>query len=158
MKTIAILGFLAIMMFAGTASAEYVVLVGFGSDDPYHAAATKLARHHRTKHVLEFDPMKPEVIVPKLREIAPTHVAIVLRPEQIHVDSVRRILKASTTIDADPFVDFDFGYITGATAKDAAKFVENMIRASRKKLRRALGSSAKSGLRTFSATSRSRGS
>jgi lanthionine synthetase-like protein len=117
-----------LVSLAAPALAEYVVLVGMSDRDPYHAAADRLARHHRTKHIVRFDPEHPEKIAAKLRRIDPTHVAIVLRPEQIHVNSVRRFLKMATTIDKDPFVDFDFGYITGATAKEATTFVENIIR------------------------------
>ena len=83
------------------ALAEYVVLVGMDDRDPYHAAAEKLGRHHRTKHIVTFDPEHPETVVPTLRKIDPTHVAIVLKPDQIHVNSVRRFLKMATTID-DP--------------------------------------------------------
>ncbi len=115
------------------ALADYVVLVGVDDTDPYSEAAKLLAEHHGTDRILRFDPAKPETVVPTLRRIGPTHVAIVLRPEQIHVNSVRRFLRMSTTIDDDPFVDFEFGYITGETAAEAVRFVENIIRASKRK-------------------------
>ena len=117
------LGFVVLLVLASPAFADYVVLTGMDEGDAYHAAAVKLAKHHRTKHILRFDPEHPDRIADRLREIAPTHVAIVLRPEQIHVNSVRRFLKMATTIDADPFVDFEYGFITGATAKEAVRFV-----------------------------------
>ncbi len=115
------------------ALADYVVLVGVDDTDPYSEAAKLLAEHHGTDRILRFDPAKPETVVPTLRRIGPTHVAIVLRPEQIHVNSVRRFLRMSATIDDDPFVDFEFGYITGGTAAEAVQFVKNIIRASKRK-------------------------
>ena len=122
-----------LLLLSLPALADYVVLVGVDKNDLYDRAARLLAKHHRTQHVLRFDPERPEAIAKKLRRIQPTQVAIVLRPEQIHVNSVRRILKMSTTIDDDPFVDFEFGYITGETAAEAVRFVENIIRASKRK-------------------------
>ena len=115
------------------ALADYVILVGVDDKDPYSEAAQLLAKQHETDRILRFDPAKPEATAPKLRRIQPTHVAIVLRPEQIHVNSVRRFLKMSTTIDDDPFVDFEYGYITGGTAAEAVQFVKNIIRASKRK-------------------------
>ncbi|MHC4550392.1 MAG: hypothetical protein ACYTEZ_16610 [Planctomycetota bacterium] len=120
-----------LLVFSLPALADYVVLVGVKDKDPYAGAARLLAKHHGTEHILRFDPERPDKVVRALRRIGPRHVAIVLRPEQIHVNSVRRILKMSTTIDDDPFVDFDFGYITGGTAKEALRFVQNILRASR---------------------------
>ena len=121
------------------AAGDYVVLVGVDRNDPYHEAAKLLARHHKTRDILRFNPEKPEAVVPKLRQLKPTHVALVVRPEQIDVNSVRAILRMSTTLDKDPFPDFAFGYITGATATDAQQFVKNIIRASKKKHPRKIG-------------------
>jgi hypothetical protein len=128
-----VLCFAALVLFAAPAAARYVVLVGVDERDPYRAAAAALAKHHHTMHVVRFDPERPDRVAAALRKLDPTHVAIVLRPEQIHVNSVRRFLKMATTMDRDPFVDFAFGYVTGATAKEAAAFVKNIVRAPRRK-------------------------
>jgi len=122
-----------------SASADYVVLTGFDDDDPYHEAARLLAAHHGTEHLIRFDPAKPDEVLPALRRIAPRHVAIVLRPEQIDVDSVRRILRMAAAVDDDPFVDFAFGYVTGATAQEAAAFVRNIVKASKEDRARKVG-------------------
>ena len=122
------------LLVARTARADdgaYVVLVGVGHDDPYHAAAVTLAKHHHTKHVLPFDPAKPEALLDELREIRPAHVAIVVRPEQIEVNSVRRFLRFATMLDDDPFVDFAHGWITGANAEEAVAFVRRIVKAQR---------------------------
>ncbi|MCB9892327.1 MAG: hypothetical protein H6833_11805 [Planctomycetes bacterium] len=121
---------------------RYVVLTGFERTDPYHAAAERLAAHHRTEWLIPFDPNAPEGALERLRAIEPTHVAIVLRPEQLHVNSVRAILVMATQVDADPFVDFDYAYVTGATAAEALQFVENVVRASQRELPRLIGQSA----------------
>ncbi len=114
---------------AAAASTDYVVLSGVGEDDPFYEAATRIARFHKTKEIFLFDPMAPVGVLEALRNADPTHVAVVVRPEQIHVNSVRRILKMATMLDNDPFVDFEFGYITGSTAEDAVRFVKNIVRA-----------------------------
>jgi hypothetical protein len=120
----------------------YAVLVGFESGDPYHAAARRLAAHHGTKHLIRFDPHDPEAVLPILEQLQPTHVAIVLRPEQIDVNSVRKILRMATKVDADPFVDFDYGYITGSTAEEALQFIKNIVETSKRKLPRKVGQTA----------------
>jgi HEAT repeat protein len=133
----------AVLLLCATAEAGgYVVLSGVAKDDPYFAAAKRLAAYHGTQHVLRVDPQAPDAVLPRLREIEPEHVVIVLRPEQIDVNSVRRILRMSTRVDDDPFVDFDFGYVTGATAKDALAFVENIIRAGKTRRPRRVGSAS----------------
>ncbi len=58
-------------------------------------------------------------------------MAIVLRPEQIEVNAVRRFLRFATTLDDDPFVDFAYGWITGATAEEALAFVDRIVAASK---------------------------
>lgn len=120
----------------------YAVVAGFPADDPYEPAVTRLAEHHGTDLVLRFDPSDPDALLPGLREHAPARVAFVLRPEQIDVNSVRGILRVATRVDDDPFVDFDYGYITGATADEALRFVENIVDASTAPLAARVGQTA----------------
>ena len=113
-------------VLAGLASAQeprqapepYVVLSAVPAGDPYAAAADVLVKGRRGR-LLPFDPANLEPLRDRLREIAPRHVALVLRPEQLDFDLARRVLQFATEIDDDPFVDFAFGYITGRTADDA---------------------------------------
>jgi len=131
---------LALLAWASPAFADgYVVLRGVGEKDAYAEAGALLAQHHGTQHVLRFDPAKPNAVLPALRKIEPAFVAIVVRPEQIHVNTVRAILRMATQVDEDPFVDFAFGYITGASAEEAVQFVRNIIRASKTERPRKLG-------------------
>ena len=47
---------LVLVVLASAAAADGVVLIGVDPGDPYHAAATKIARHWRTDAILRFDP------------------------------------------------------------------------------------------------------
>ncbi len=67
-----------LLVCAGTARADdgpFVVLSGVAPDDAYYEAAVRLAKHHRTKHLLAFDLSNPQAIRDRLRELAPAHVA-----------------------------------------------------------------------------------
>ena len=112
------------------AAGDYVVLSSV-SKSAYDRAAQALARHHEGAPIVPFDPADPEAVLPRLRELAPRYVAIVVHPEEIDVNSVRRILVMATKVDDDPFVDFEFAYVTGASHEEALKFVENIVRASK---------------------------
>lgn len=129
------------ILFANPAIAgEYVVLSGVPEGDPYDKAAARLAAHHGAGKIVRFDPEKPESALAALKEAAPRNVAVVVRPEQIDVNSVRRFLRMATQVDADLFVDFAYGFITGATPEDALAFVETIIRAGKTKQPRKVGS------------------
>ncbi len=120
----------------------YAIVAGFPADDPFEAAVTRLAEHHDGALVLRFDPAAPAGLLGALRTHTPTHVAFVLRPEQIDVNSVRAILRLATRVDDDPFVDFAYGYITGATPDEARRFVDNIVRASAAPLAARVGQTA----------------
>src|SRR5262249_694067 len=53
----------------------------------------------------------------------PRQVAVVLRPDQLDYVFARAFLQLATEIDDDPFVDFDYGFITGRTPEDALALV-----------------------------------
>ncbi|MFO1076293.1 MAG: hypothetical protein U1E73_01040 [Planctomycetota bacterium] len=96
----------------------YVVLAAFPAGDPYDAAAQLLAEHHRAA-IVRFDPAQLDPVKAALVAAAPRNVALVMHPDQIDFAFARRFLQLATTIDDDPFVDFAFGYVTGATADEA---------------------------------------
>lgn len=135
MRPLAALLALALPAFAG----DYLVLSSVDAKDPYHAAATAIADFHKAGAPLAFDPAHPESILPKLKELQPVHVAIVLRPEELDINLARRFLRVAAQVDADPFVDFGYGFITGATPEDAKTFVANIVRASSLKRPRTVG-------------------
>ncbi|MBL8753906.1 MAG: hypothetical protein JNK15_11465 [Planctomycetes bacterium] len=125
--------FAALLMLATAVRAQeapvrsdYVVLAGFAAEDPFDAAVQVLARHHRAR-VLRFDPANVAPLLPDLVAAAPRYVALVLRPEQIGFGLQRRFLELATRLDADPFVDFAFGYVTGRDAAAAVALARRGI-------------------------------
>ena len=121
----AALGFVALLCAAPLAQSPYAVLVGVGEDDPYHAAAQRLVEG-RSALLIAFDPTSTEWpgLAERLRELKPRNVAIVLRPEQLDYNLQRRIWTLARDLDDDPFVDFAWGYVTGATPASAMALVE----------------------------------
>lgn len=125
----------ALPCFAG----DYVVLTSVDSRDPWYAAAAAMAEFRKAGTPVAFDPAQPDTILPKLKELKPVHVAIVLRPEELDTNLARRFLRVASQVDADPFVDFGYGFITGATPEDAKAFVANIVRVSSMERPRTVG-------------------
>ena len=69
----------------------------------------------------------------RLREELPEFVMIVSRPERIDVNAHFAFLEAVTRLDADPFVDVAFGYVTGATVEEALAFCERFLKYGKRK-------------------------
>ena len=107
-------------------STNYVVLTTVSASDPYYQAAQTLATY-RGAPIVHFSADSIADLIPTLTAMAPRYVAIVLKPIQLDINFVRRFLVMSTNLDADPFSDFSYGYITGATAQDALNFVNKII-------------------------------
>ena len=106
----------------------YVVLTNLDKKDPYFEAAQTLADAHQGT-IIRFRPDKVEIIRAKVAKADPRYVAVVLRPEDIDINLQRYMLKLSTSMDDDPFCDFAFGFITGATAEDALTMVKRSMKA-----------------------------
>jgi len=111
-----------------SARARYVVMTHVSADDPYIQAAKLLVRY-RSGHLLRFAPGRVQRVLGTLRRLRPEFVAIVVRPEILDVNLAYEVLELSTKLDNDPFPDFTYGFITGATSGDAAQFVRNIISA-----------------------------
>jgi len=97
---------------------DYLVLCAVAADDAFDAAAQHLAEH-RAGEVVRFDPDDLAPVRAALDAARPRHVALVMRPEQLDFAFQRRFLQLATEVDDDPFVDFAFGYVTGASADEA---------------------------------------
>ncbi|MBK8975978.1 MAG: hypothetical protein IPM29_08630 [Planctomycetes bacterium] len=108
---------------AAPTATDYVVLASFAADDPYDAAARRLAERYAAP-LLRFDPADLRALRAELAARQPRYAALVVRPDQLDFDLARRVLQISTELDADPFVDVSFGYVTGRTAADALAFVD----------------------------------
>jgi hypothetical protein len=121
---------IAIMAARLAADDGYVILDGSAGRADFKEAVRRLAVH-RGATVVPFDPGDLAAASRALTREAPAFVAVVLPPELIELDLQRRFLQMATEVDEDPFVDFAYGYVTGATGKDALGLVEAGIRAER---------------------------
>jgi len=68
----------------------------------------------------------------ELAKLAPGFVAVVVPPDTLDVNFHFDLLERASRLDADPFIDFAFGYITGATAEEAEAFARSTGIADRK--------------------------
>lgn len=108
-------------------STNYLVLTTItDTNDTYYQAA-KLLKNYRNGSILTFSPANLPALQAQLTQIKPRYVALVMRPQEIDINFVRRFFMLSTYIDPDPFTDFSYGFITGATGQDALNFVQNII-------------------------------
>ena len=59
-----------------------------------------------------------------LARTGPGFVAVVVSPDALDVNLHFELLERASRLDADPFVDFAFGYVTGATPEEALASLE----------------------------------
>jgi len=112
-------------VFAQTSN--YVVLSSSSdTTDTYYQAAQTL-NNYRGGQLITFNPALVDSLLPVLTALEPRYVAIVLKPIELDINFVREFLMMSTNLDTDPFSDFAYGYITGATGQDALNFVDTII-------------------------------
>jgi hypothetical protein len=108
---------------------NYIVLTSIDNitDDFFHSVYA--LADYRDAEIVCFDPENVELILPELINLNPRYVAVVVKPEELHINFIREFLMMSTMLDDDPFSDFSYGFITGATADDAFNFVSRIIQA-----------------------------
>ncbi|HRY31943.1 MAG TPA: T9SS type A sorting domain-containing protein [Bacteroidales bacterium] len=106
----------------------YLVLTSVNESDPYYAAALQVAAY-RNAQIVHFHPDSLDELLPVLVNLEPRYAAIVIKPTELEINFIRKFLMMSTSLDGDPFTDFSYGYITGATAADALAFVNRIIQA-----------------------------
>jgi hypothetical protein len=109
-------------------SGRYLVLVDPGNKDEFLPAAEAMAALHGGQ-VQHFDPSKLDRTLAELRKAPPRFVVFVLPPEKIDVDLSHAILEMATKVDDDPFVDFEYGFLTGRDAAAALRFVKRIEQA-----------------------------
>jgi len=115
------------------AASGYVILTNIAAGDAYYAVVQKL-KGHRNAKVLAFDPQQVDAVKSELIAAKARYVAVVLKPQDIDVNLARKLLMMSTELDSDPFSDFAYGFITGATAADAEAFLDGIIKAEKDKI------------------------
>lgn len=114
---------------------DYVVLLEGGESSPYASAAQKLA-DRRKGEVRPWSAADHPATLKLLRELRPITVVFVLAPEKIDVDLAHELLSLATRVDDDPFVDFEYGFITGRDGPAAERFVERTLAAADRKFSR----------------------
>jgi hypothetical protein len=97
------------------ADSGYVVVSLVPEDDPYFEAAAEL-RKLRGGRIILADAADVDGVLGELRQAQPRYVAVVLRPETLDENFVRKFLVLATKVDDDPFVDFAYGFVTGDSA------------------------------------------
>ncbi len=112
---------------AKSQTSTYLILTTISDTTDGYYQAVRLLRDYRNAQVVQFDPNNVIALHPILSGIAPRYVALVMRPAEIYINFVRQFLVLSTQMDDDPFSDFSYGFITGATAQDAVNFVSKII-------------------------------
>jgi hypothetical protein len=109
----------------GLVAGPYLVLVDPGKDNEFLPAARAMAALHGAT-IKHFDPKKLDRTLAELRKAPPRFVVFVLPPEKIDVDLVHDILMMATRVDDDPFVDFEYGFVTGRDGAAALRFVKRI--------------------------------
>ena len=100
---------------------RYLVVSLFDEGDPFDRASETLVKRHQADHLH----VAAELLglLDELRTRNPDYVAFVVKPDVLDINLANRILKLSTEVDDDPFVDFAYGFITGRDADAAVKLV-----------------------------------
>ena len=102
---------------------DYLVVSLVAEHSSYFEAAQVLAERHSaeivTAKITELDEFEN-----RLAQRPPRIVAFVIQPSDLEVNTVERILLMATRMDSDPFVDFEYGFITGRDGAAAVKLVE----------------------------------
>jgi hypothetical protein len=109
----------------GHSGKAYVVLTNrHDPGDPFFRAALELARWRKGEILTDFDPLRPEASLARLRALGARHVAIVLPPAEIDANTQRRFLMAAARLDDDIFQDVAYGFITGTEKTSPLEFVK----------------------------------
>jgi len=122
---------LILMIFLQFGDDPYLVLVDPGENGEFKEAAETLASLHNAK----LEAFDESTMVSLFKKYKPSFVAFVLPPERIDEDLCHRILKAAAELDDDPFIDFEYGFITGGNGKKALDFVNRIKEAWRHKFK-----------------------
>lgn len=106
---------------------NYLILTTVTDTTDTYYSVVKRLQNYRQGQVLQFNANDVQSLFTNLFIIKPRYVALVMKPVEIDINFVRKFLMLSTNIDPDPFSDFSYGFITGATGQDALNFVNKII-------------------------------
>lgn len=111
----------------------YVILTDLIETDPYWDVVEFL-KTQGASEVIQFRHEAMDRAFQRLAELKPGFVAVAVRPDLLDVNFHFDFLERASRLDKDPFVDFAFGYVTGATPLEAFEFVEGIAAAKRMKI------------------------
>jgi hypothetical protein len=117
------------------AGPSYLVFVDPGPDGAFRPAAEALAALHGGT-VATFERSNLQPILQSCRRDRPDHVVFVLPPGEIDVDLAHEIISLSAVVDEDPFIDFEYGFVTGRDGEAARRFVERIAAARKRRFGR----------------------
>jgi hypothetical protein len=106
---------------------KLVVLTDLGEGDPYRPVLDLLRQGKRPAAVVSFPAGKIAAAKDELSRLLPEFVLVVTHPERIDVNLHFELIETAASLDADPFVDFAFGYVTGATPDEALAFGRRIL-------------------------------
>ncbi|MHC4953598.1 MAG: hypothetical protein ACYTGZ_06890 [Planctomycetota bacterium] len=120
----------------GAPSAEGVarrVVVTNVADDPAWKGVFDVLKARGYETIIPFKGAKVGPAFRELRKIRPGLVTVVVPHDTLDVNWHFDFLERAARLDADPFVDFAFGYITGATPAEAVAFARGIAAADGKR-------------------------
>jgi hypothetical protein len=120
---------------------DYIVVDFVGQNDPYYAAASRLAEL-RSGEIISADTKDISSLLNVFRQKQPRYVALVLRPEQFDINLAKSFLKLATQVDDDPFVDFAYGFITGDSPEVAVALAERASQVEKERRQPTIGLAA----------------
>src|SRR5688500_12116275 len=106
---------------------KLVFLTDLAQEDPYRATLELLRKAKKPAAVVPYETGKIGAARNELLRLLPEFVIVVTRPERIDVNVHFELLETAASLDADPFVDFAFGYVTGATPEEALAFARRIL-------------------------------
>lgn len=112
----------------------YLVLSTAAARRDFTAAHTEIKRLHPEAVEADLDLANLDSARKALLEHRPRFALLLVKPGELDVNLAWRWLKLTTEVDADPFVDVCFGFITGESPEAAAGFVRRIASAVRGEL------------------------
>ena len=112
---------------------KHVVLTDLEEDHPFAPVVDAVVAWKKPDGVIRTPPGEYAEAEGALKLTLPEFVTIVTAPDRLDVNAHFDFLEMAAKLDADPFVDLAFGYITGATPDEALAFVERLKKVQKRK-------------------------
>jgi hypothetical protein len=112
---------------------KLVLLTDLAPSDAYYAVVKRLVAAKKPAAVIDFPAGHIESTLARLTAEQPEFALVVSRPDHLDVNLHFALLEMVAALDADPFADVAFGYVTGATAEEALAFVDRFLELQKKK-------------------------